>query len=117
MAGLTVGPGVEDHRVESSATPEESRLIQSLRSAVAAAPEDVPLRLRLHHAELPLDAAQHDAAVAHVAQHDAAVAHVARRARGPSRTRPSRCGLPRATRWAGLLPTLSTIWPDRRKTS
>lgn len=57
--------GVEDHRVESSAMPEESRLVRSLRSAVAAAPEDVPLRL--HLAELPLDAAQHDAAVAHAA--------------------------------------------------
>jgi hypothetical protein len=45
--------------------PEESRLIQSLRSAVAAAPEDVPLRL--HLAELLLDAAQPDAAVAEVA--------------------------------------------------
>ena len=45
--------------------PEESRLIQSLRSAVAAAPEDVPLRL--HLAELLLDSAQHDAAIAEVA--------------------------------------------------
>ncbi|MEJ3746847.1 ATP-binding protein [Actinomycetes bacterium KLBMP 9797] len=45
--------------------PEESRLIQSLRSAVVAAPADVALRL--HLAELLLDAAQPDAAVAEVA--------------------------------------------------
>ena len=45
--------------------PEESRLIQSLRLAVAAAPEDVALRL--HLAELLLDSAQHDAAIAEVA--------------------------------------------------
>jgi AAA+ superfamily predicted ATPase len=45
--------------------PDDSPLIQSLRTAVAAAPADVPLRL--HLAELLLDAGQHDAAVAEVA--------------------------------------------------
>ncbi|MYR58209.1 tetratricopeptide repeat protein, partial [Streptomyces sp. SID625] len=41
---------------------EDSPLIQSLRSAVAAAPADVPLRL--HLAELLLGAGRCDAAVA-----------------------------------------------------
>ncbi|MEU9983909.1 ATP-binding protein [Streptomyces sp. NPDC050856] len=45
--------------------PEESPLIQSLRTAVAAAPGDVPLRL--HLAELLLAAGLHDPAVAEVA--------------------------------------------------
>ncbi|WP_037895163.1 tetratricopeptide repeat protein, partial [Streptomyces sp. Tu 6176] len=44
---------------------EDSPLIQSLRSAVAAAPADVPLRL--HLAELLLGAGRSDAAVAEVA--------------------------------------------------
>ncbi|WFB10626.1 ATP-binding protein [Streptomyces sp. LX-29] len=44
---------------------EEPPLIQSLRTAVAAAPGDVPLRL--HLAELLLDAGRHDAAVVEVA--------------------------------------------------
>jgi AAA+ superfamily predicted ATPase len=43
----------------------DSPLIQSLRTAVAAAPDDVPLRL--HLAELLLEAGQRDAAVAEVA--------------------------------------------------
>lgn len=43
----------------------ESPLIQSLRTAVAAAPEDVPLRL--HLAELLLAAGLHDAAVTEAA--------------------------------------------------
>ncbi|MER5972443.1 ATP-binding protein [Streptomyces sp. NPDC002055] len=43
----------------------DSPLIQSLRTAVAAAPQDVPLRL--HLAELLLDAGAADAAVAEVA--------------------------------------------------
>ncbi|MEU4728924.1 ATP-binding protein [Streptomyces sp. NPDC023588] len=43
----------------------ESPLIQSLRTAVAAAPEDVPLRL--HLAELLLSAGLHDAAVTEAA--------------------------------------------------
>ncbi|MGX9296786.1 AAA family ATPase [Tsukamurella paurometabola] len=45
--------------------PEDSPLLASLRAAVAAAPEDVALRL--HFAELLLDAGQGDEAVAHVA--------------------------------------------------
>ncbi|MEV5312834.1 ATP-binding protein [Streptomyces sp. NPDC052610] len=45
--------------------PDDSPLIQSLRTAVAAAPADVPLRL--HLAELLLDAGQSDAAVAEAA--------------------------------------------------
>ncbi|MFF9134365.1 ATP-binding protein [Streptomyces sp. NPDC014806] len=45
--------------------PEDSPLIVSLRTAVAAAPADVPLRL--HLAELLLDAGRADAAVAEVA--------------------------------------------------
>ncbi|MEV8533171.1 ATP-binding protein [Streptomyces sp. NPDC051211] len=49
---------------EESPTPE-SPLIQSLRTAVAAAPGDVPLRL--HLAELLLSAGLHDAAVTEVA--------------------------------------------------
>ncbi|MFG2668526.1 ATP-binding protein [Streptomyces sp. NPDC048387] len=49
---------------EESPTPE-SPLIRSLRTAVAAAPEDVPLRL--HLAELLLSAGLHDAAVAEAA--------------------------------------------------
>ncbi|WP_030781663.1 ATP-binding protein [Streptomyces sp. NRRL S-920] len=44
---------------------EDSPLIRSLRTAVEAAPADVPLRL--HLAELMLDAGQPDAAVAEVA--------------------------------------------------
>ncbi|MFI2437254.1 ATP-binding protein [Streptomyces sp. NPDC018693] len=44
---------------------EDSPLIKSLRTAVAAAPADVPLRL--HLAELLLDAGQGDAAVSEVA--------------------------------------------------
>ncbi|MCQ4214621.1 tetratricopeptide repeat protein, partial [Streptomyces longispororuber] len=43
----------------------DSPLIQSLRTAVAAAPQDVPLRL--HLAELLLTAGAADAAVAEVA--------------------------------------------------
>ncbi|MEW1640061.1 ATP-binding protein [Streptomyces sp. NPDC093801] len=50
--------------LEESPTPE-SPLIRSLRTAVAAAPEDVPLRL--HLAELLLSAGLHDAAVAEAA--------------------------------------------------
>ncbi|MFJ6485995.1 ATP-binding protein [Streptomyces sp. NPDC091682] len=49
---------------EESFIPE-SPLVQSLRTAVAAAPEDVPLRL--HLAELLLSAGLHDAAVTEVA--------------------------------------------------
>ncbi|MGW7450018.1 ATP-binding protein [Streptomyces sp. NPDC054787] len=49
---------------EESPAPE-SPLIRSLRTAVAAAPEDVPLRL--HLAELLLSAGLHDAAVTEVA--------------------------------------------------
>ncbi|MCX4826216.1 ATP-binding protein [Streptomyces sp. NBC_01142] len=49
---------------EESPAPE-SPLIQSLRTAVAAAPEDVPLRL--HLAELLLAAGLHDAAVTEAA--------------------------------------------------
>ncbi|MCX5380297.1 26S protease regulatory subunit [Streptomyces sp. NBC_00091] len=49
---------------EESPAPE-SPLIQSLRTAVAAAPGDVPLRL--HLAELLLSAGLHDAAVSEVA--------------------------------------------------
>ncbi|MFD7612806.1 ATP-binding protein [Streptomyces sp. NPDC059828] len=45
--------------------PAESPLIQSMRTAVAAAPEDVPLRL--HLAELLLDAGHLEAAVVEVA--------------------------------------------------
>ncbi|TGB05610.1 AAA family ATPase [Streptomyces sp. MZ04] len=45
--------------------PEESPLIQSLRTAVTAAPSDVPLRV--HLAELLLDAGHHDAAVTEAA--------------------------------------------------
>ncbi|MFJ9867152.1 ATP-binding protein [Streptomyces sp. NPDC101165] len=45
--------------------PEDSPLIRSLRTAVAAAPADVPLRL--HLAELLLDDGRPDAAVAEVA--------------------------------------------------
>ncbi|KUN08222.1 AAA family ATPase [Streptomyces yokosukanensis] len=45
--------------------PEDSPLIQSLRTAVAAAPADVPLRL--HLAELLLGAGQSEAAVSEVA--------------------------------------------------
>jgi AAA+ superfamily predicted ATPase len=45
--------------------PEDSPLIQSLRTAVGAAPADVPLRL--HLAELLLDSGQPDAAIAEVA--------------------------------------------------
>ncbi|WP_156722821.1 ATP-binding protein [Streptomyces apocyni] len=45
--------------------PDDSPLIQSLRTAVAAAPGDVALRL--HFAELLLDAGQQDAAVAEAA--------------------------------------------------
>ncbi|TLS41593.1 ATP-binding protein [Streptomyces montanus] len=45
--------------------PEDSPLIQSLRTAVAAAPTDVPLRL--HLAELLLNGGQPEAAVAEVA--------------------------------------------------
>lgn len=44
---------------------DESPLIRSLRAAVAAAPEDVPLRL--HFAELLLAEGRHDEAVAQVA--------------------------------------------------
>ncbi len=44
---------------------EESALVRSLRGAVAAAPEDVPLRL--HLAELLLEAGQRDAAITEVA--------------------------------------------------
>ncbi|WP_030662700.1 26S protease regulatory subunit [Streptomyces rimosus] len=44
---------------------EESPLVRSLRAAVAAAPEDVPLRL--HLAELLLEAGRNDAAIAEVA--------------------------------------------------
>ncbi|GHJ37672.1 ATP-binding protein [Streptomyces sp. TS71-3] len=44
---------------------DESPLIRSLRSAVAAAPDDIPLRL--HLAELLLDAGQRDAAVSEAA--------------------------------------------------
>ncbi|MGW1767248.1 ATP-binding protein [Streptomyces sp. NPDC002073] len=49
---------------EESPAPE-SPLVQSLRTAVAAAPEDVPLRL--HLAELLLSAGLHDAAVTEAA--------------------------------------------------
>lgn len=45
--------------------PEESPLIQSLRTAVAAAPTDVPLRV--HLAELLLDAGHHEAAITEAA--------------------------------------------------
>ncbi|MFE0175980.1 ATP-binding protein [Streptomyces sp. NPDC059002] len=45
--------------------PEDSPLIRSMRTAVEAAPGDVPLRL--HLAELLLDAGQPDASVAEVA--------------------------------------------------
>ncbi len=45
--------------------PEDSPLLTSLRAAVAAAPEDVALRL--HFAELLLDAGHGDEAVGHVA--------------------------------------------------
>ncbi|TGA90498.1 AAA family ATPase [Streptomyces sp. MZ04] len=45
--------------------PEESPLIQSLRTAVTAAPSDVPLRV--HLAELLLEAGHHDAAVTEAA--------------------------------------------------
>ncbi|MEV5874039.1 ATP-binding protein [Streptomyces sp. NPDC052101] len=45
--------------------PEDSPLIQSLRTAVAAAPADVPLRL--HLAELLLSEGQSDAAIAEAA--------------------------------------------------
>ncbi|MFJ8650032.1 ATP-binding protein [Streptomyces sp. NPDC093546] len=45
--------------------PDDSPLIQSLRTAVAAAPADVPLRL--HLAELLLDAGRSEAAVAEAA--------------------------------------------------
>ncbi|WP_157855876.1 tetratricopeptide repeat protein, partial [Streptomyces aureocirculatus] len=44
---------------------DDSPLIRSLRAAVEAAPADVPLRL--HLAELLLDAGRHDASVAEVA--------------------------------------------------
>ncbi|MFI9231655.1 ATP-binding protein [Streptomyces rimosus] len=44
---------------------EESALVRSLRGAVAAAPEDVPLRL--HLAELLLEAGRNDAAITEVA--------------------------------------------------
>ncbi|KOG54044.1 ATPase AAA [Streptomyces griseoflavus] len=44
---------------------EESALVRSLRGAVAAAPEDAPLRL--HLAELLLEAGQNDAAITEVA--------------------------------------------------
>ncbi|MEN2420330.1 tetratricopeptide repeat protein [Streptomyces rimosus] len=44
---------------------EESALVRSLRGAVAAAPEDVPLRL--HLAELLLEAGHNDAAITEVA--------------------------------------------------
>ncbi|MEU8773591.1 AAA family ATPase [Streptomyces sp. NPDC048606] len=50
--------------LEESPAPEPP-LIQSLRTAVAAAPEDVPLRL--HLAELLLSAGLHDAAVTEAA--------------------------------------------------
>ncbi|MEV6394523.1 ATP-binding protein [Streptomyces sp. NPDC051907] len=73
---------------EESPAPEcpESPLIQSLRTAVAAAPEDVPLRL--HLAELLLAAGLHDAAVTEAAaalQHapgDAAARELMMRAMG-----------------------------------
>jgi len=45
--------------------PEESPLIQSLRTAIAAAPNDVPLRV--HLAEMLLDAGHHDAAITEAA--------------------------------------------------
>ncbi|MFF8619221.1 tetratricopeptide repeat protein, partial [Streptomyces sp. NPDC015350] len=45
--------------------PDDSPLIRSLRTAVAAAPADVPLRL--HLAQLLLEAARSDEAVAEVA--------------------------------------------------
>lgn len=45
--------------------PEESPLIQSLRTAVAAAPNDVPLRV--HLAEVLPDAGYHDAAITEAA--------------------------------------------------
>ncbi|MFI2203618.1 ATP-binding protein [Streptomyces sp. NPDC020192] len=45
--------------------PEDSPLIRSLRTALAAAPRDVPLRL--HLAELLLDEGQSEAAIAEVA--------------------------------------------------
>ncbi|MFJ8162518.1 ATP-binding protein [Streptomyces sp. NPDC096136] len=70
---------------EESPAPE-SPLLQSLRTAVAAAPEDVPLRL--HLAELLLSAGLHDAAVTEAAaalQHapgDGAAREVMARAMG-----------------------------------
>jgi AAA+ superfamily predicted ATPase len=56
--------------------PDDSPLIHSLRTAVAAAPADVPLRL--HLAQLLLDAGRSDAAVAEIAvalQHAPGDAH------------------------------------------
>ncbi|MFK0258219.1 ATP-binding protein [Streptomyces sp. NPDC090445] len=55
----------ETTRTDSGPAPAESPLIGSLRAAVAAAPLDVPLRL--HLAELLLDAGHGDAAVAEAA--------------------------------------------------
>jgi thioredoxin-like negative regulator of GroEL len=71
----------------------ESPLIQTLRSAVAAAPDDVPLRL--HLAELLLTAGHSDAAVAEAAvalQHapaDAQARGLMVRAMGGPATAPS----------------------------
>ncbi|MGK5549877.1 tetratricopeptide repeat protein, partial [Streptomyces sp. URMC 127] len=45
--------------------PEESPLIKSLRAAVDAAPDDVPLRL--HLAQLLLEAGLNQDAISHVA--------------------------------------------------
>ncbi|MFI9052876.1 tetratricopeptide repeat protein [Streptomyces sp. NPDC053427] len=73
---------------------QDSPLIQSMRTAVAAAPGDVPLRL--HLAQLLLDAGRYDAAVAEVAvalQHapgDAQARELMTRAMGaPAPTGPS----------------------------
>ncbi len=57
------GPDRPLHRVMGMS--EESALVRSLRGAVAAAPEDVPLRL--HLAELLLEAGRNDAAITEVA--------------------------------------------------
>ncbi|GGT03531.1 MULTISPECIES: tetratricopeptide repeat protein [Streptomyces] len=51
--------------MQSESSAPESPLIRSLRTAVDAAPEDVPLRL--HLAEMLLAAGRHDAAVAEAA--------------------------------------------------
>lgn len=64
---ILTAPGEREPRAAFSADPmsDESPLIRSLRAAVAAAPEDVPLRL--HFTELLLAEGRHDEAVTQAA--------------------------------------------------